>query len=46
MDDDNCDCLIMLNIGYGMCGMGYSMSYGFVNQFGVDVFYDLYCNVF
>ena len=44
LDDDNCDCLTMLNIGHGMCGSGHSTSYGPANRFGVDALFDPRCN--
>lgn len=43
LDDDNCDCFLLFNIGYGMCFVGYFMCFSKVNMFGVDVFYDSGC---
>ncbi|XP_022097467.1 uncharacterized protein LOC110982959 [Acanthaster planci] len=45
IDDDNCDCLTSLSLGHGMCGTGYSTSYGPENVFGVDLLYDSYCQI-
>ena len=44
LDDDNCDCYSSLSIGHGMCGSGFSTSYGPKNRFGVDALYDPKCN--
>ena len=43
LDDDNCDCLSTLSMGHGMCGNGFSTSYGPTNRFGVDLLYDTNC---
>ena len=43
LDDDNCDCLTSLSLGHGMCGAGFSTSYGPANRFGVDLLYDPKC---
>lgn len=43
LDDDNCDCKTSLSLGHGMCGTGFSSSYGPVNTFGVDLLYDPAC---
>lgn len=43
IDDDNCDCLTSLSMGHGMCGTGFSTSYGPENVFGVDTLYDSGC---
>ena len=43
LDDDNCDCLTTLSMGHGMCGTGFSTSYGPANRFGVDLLYDPHC---
>ena len=43
LDDDNCDCYSTLSMGHGMCGTGFSTSYGPSGRFGVDVLYDTYC---
>ena len=40
LDDDNCDCYSSLSIGHGMCGSGFSTSFGPKNRFGVDALYD------
>ena len=42
LDDDNCDCQTTLNLGHGMCGAGYSTSYG-PEKLGVDLLYDPGC---
>lgn len=42
-DDDNCDCYLFFNFGYGMCNDGYFISYSKVNVFGVDVLFDNGC---
>lgn len=43
IDDNFCDCDLILNFGYGMCFIGYLKSYSKVNVFGVDVLYDGGC---
>ncbi|CAH1782315.1 unnamed protein product [Owenia fusiformis] len=43
IDDDNCDCMTSLSMGHGMCGDGFSTTYGPENVFGVDLLYDHYC---
>lgn len=45
LDDDNCDCYSSLSLGHGMCGAAFSTSYGVENSFGVDLLYDLYCQI-
>lgn len=40
LDDDNCDCHSTLSMGHGLCGSGFSTSYGPSGRFGV---YDTYC---
>ena len=43
LDDDNCDCYTTLSMGHGMCGSGFSTSYGPSGRFGVDLLYDTHC---
>lgn len=43
LDDDNCDCYSTLSMGHGMCGTGFSASYGPAGRYGVDVLYDTHC---
>ena len=45
LDDDNCDCHTTLSMGHGMCGGGYSSSYGSgYTPIGVDELSDDQCD--
>ena len=45
LDDDNCDCYSTLSMGHGMCGNGFSTTYGPAGRYGVDVLYDAHCQI-